>query len=250
MLFVHGFPDTARTWDDFLQPVADLGYHAVAPYTRGYPPSGIPDGDTNPEILGRDVLAWMDALGAETAILVGHDWGASAVYMAASMAPERISKLVPVAIPHPRALKPTLSLAWNARHFATLKFPGAVGRFAKNNYQGVNTLCRRWAPSWQFTEDDLADVKRAYAEEGALNAVLGYYRGFDGKPSPHTKTKLPMPTLAFAGVEDIAPVQYFYDSKRAYTGDYRVVELPCGHFPQREQTETMLKELLEFLGPA
>jgi pimeloyl-ACP methyl ester carboxylesterase len=249
VLLVHGFPDTARTWDAFLQPLADAGYHAVAPYLRGVHPTANPTRDTTTRDLGEDVLGWMDALGAETAVLVGHDWGAAAVYAAASLAPQRVTKLVPVAIPHPLSLRPTPSLAWGARHFLTLRLPGAARRFARNNHAGVDVLCRRWSPTWQFTPADLADVKRAYSEPGSLDAALGYYRAY-GPPADFLRTKLPMPTLAFAGKEDIAPVPAFHAAKRAFTGPYEVCELQCGHFPHRERPAEVLERLLDFLGPA
>ncbi len=246
VLLVHGFPDTARTWDAFLQPIADAGFHAVAPYLRGYPPTGLPPRDTTARDLGEDVLGWMDALEAETAILVGHDWGAAAVYAAASLAPSRVTKLVALAIPHPLSLRPTPSLAWGARHFLTLRLPGAAHRFARNDWFGVDELVRRWSPSWQFTPADLADVKRCFGEPGALDAALGYYRTV-GRSPDFLRTKLPMPALAFCGREDIAPVAAFHSAKRAFTGSYDVVELPCGHFPQREQTAEVLSRLLAFL---
>lgn len=248
VLLVHGFPDTARAWDPFLPALAEAGFKAVAPYLRGYAPTALPERDTTGRDLGEDVLGLIDAFGAETAIIVGHDWGAAAVYAAASLAPERVDKLVAVAIPHPMSLKPTPSLAWGARHFLTLRLPGAERRFARNDLAGVDTLVRRWSPSWQYTEDDLADVKRCFSEPGALHAAFGYYRAWSPRPQPFFRTKLPMPTLAFAGREDLAPVAAFHSSKRAYTGPYEVIELDCGHFPHRERQRDVLDGLLGFLA--
>src|SRR5438132_1374716 len=78
VVLIHGFPDTAHTWDEVRPALAGAGYRAVSPYTRGYFPSTVPsDGRYDVETLGRDVIAWIDALGERQAIVVGHDWGAT-----------------------------------------------------------------------------------------------------------------------------------------------------------------------------
>ncbi|BBX45010.1 hypothetical protein GCM10009641_23980 [Mycobacterium cookii] len=78
VLMLHGFPDTAHTWDDLRPRIAAKGYRAVSPYTRGYHPTAIPDRDADQETLAHDILALIDALGADQAIVIGHDWGAAA----------------------------------------------------------------------------------------------------------------------------------------------------------------------------
>src|SRR5258707_10001114 len=83
VLMLHGFPDTAHAWDDLRPRIAANGYRAVSPFMRGYHPSAIPDHDSDQETLARDPLALIDALGAREAIVIGHDWGASAAYGAA-----------------------------------------------------------------------------------------------------------------------------------------------------------------------
>src|SRR3954467_1367928 len=93
VLLVHGFPDTAYSWDRVMPAVAELGFRVVAPFTRGYWPTeakGPYDGDT----LAADLLALIEALGEEKAILVGHDFGASASYAAAGLRPDRGRMLI------------------------------------------------------------------------------------------------------------------------------------------------------------
>jgi pimeloyl-ACP methyl ester carboxylesterase len=66
VVLVHGFPDTAYTWDRAMPALADAGFRAVAPFTRGYFPTAIPaDGNYDTETLGKDVLALIDAFGAK-----------------------------------------------------------------------------------------------------------------------------------------------------------------------------------------
>src|ERR1700752_3742486 len=93
VLMLHGFPDTAHSWDDLRPRIAAQGYRAVSPFMRGYHPTGIPERDPDQETLARDPLAWIEALGARDAILIGHDWGAATAYGAAALGPDRVKKL-------------------------------------------------------------------------------------------------------------------------------------------------------------
>ena len=247
VVLVHGFPDTAATWADLGPKLAGLGHRVVAPYLRGYHPTSLPDHDTTIEELGDDVLSLMTALGADEAVLVGHDWGATAVMMAAAAAPDRVRGLATLAIPHPAALKPSLGALWSARHFFTLRLPGAVRRFARRDLSGIDVLVDRWAPSWKPDRDELADVRRCFSEPGSLDAALGYYRAFSLSVPERLKTKLPMPTVAIAGLEDIVDVGAFERGRRGFSGDYDVVELPCGHFPHRERPDEVLAALTALL---
>jgi len=62
VLCLHGFPDTAHTFNQLLPKLAQAGYHAVAPFTRGYPPSSsAPDHNYSPLKLGEDALALIQA---------------------------------------------------------------------------------------------------------------------------------------------------------------------------------------------
>jgi len=69
VLLLHGFPDTAHSWDDLRPRIAAKGYRAVSPFMRSYSPSGIPDRDTDQETLARDPLALIEALGAREAFV-------------------------------------------------------------------------------------------------------------------------------------------------------------------------------------
>jgi pimeloyl-ACP methyl ester carboxylesterase len=74
VLMLHGFPDSAHTWDEARPAVAAAGFRCVTPFMRGYFPTAIPsDGKYDSETLGRDALALIAALGEERAIVVGHD---------------------------------------------------------------------------------------------------------------------------------------------------------------------------------
>jgi pimeloyl-ACP methyl ester carboxylesterase len=108
-LCLHGFPDTAHTWERLLPVLAGAGFHAVAPFMRGYAPSAVPaDGAYQVGALVADAVALHQVLdGDGDAVLVGHDWGAEAAYGAAAYAPDRWRRVVTLAVP-PAALDPVL----------------------------------------------------------------------------------------------------------------------------------------------
>src|SRR5437763_9027559 len=108
-LCLHGFPDSADTWRHLLPALAGAGFHAVAPFMRGYAPTAVPaDGNYQLGALAADAVALHEVLGGDgNAVLIGHDWGAEAAYGAAAHAPDRWRRLVTLAVP-PAALDEVL----------------------------------------------------------------------------------------------------------------------------------------------
>lgn len=248
VLMLHGFPDTAHSWDDLRPRIAAKGYRAVSPFMRGYHPSGIPDRDPDQETLARDPLALIEALGAEDAIVIGHDWGASAAYGAAAVGPDRVKKLFVVGIPHPAALKPSLQKIWGVRHFAAYKLPGAPNRFARNDFAALPAICRRWSPTWNPEPGEFDAVRASFANPASLNAAFGYYRKLSPVPSASLKAKITVPTVVFAGLDDpiAEPADYRFAAKM-FENDYTVEEVPGGHFMHREFPEAFAERLLRYL---
>jgi pimeloyl-ACP methyl ester carboxylesterase len=248
VLFVHGFPDTAYTWDAAMTAVAAAGYRAVAPFTRAYAPTEIPaDGKYDSDTLGRDVIALIGALGEERAVVVGHDFGATAAYTAAAMAPEKLRLLVTLAIPHPRSVKPTPSLLWKVRHFYTLSRKQAPARLRANDFAMVDELVKRWSPAWDVPADETARVKAAFAEPGRAEAVLGYYRAITVKLSPSLRAPVTVPAVAFAGEHDIIATRAYEKARHCFTASYEVVQMPGGHFMHREHPAHFTRELVRVL---
>lgn len=249
VLLLHGFPDTPHTWDSVLQPLADAGFRAVAPFMRGYAPTEIPAADPTIETLANDALALIDALGEESAHVVGHDWGAAAAYAAVCLAPKRVKTLTAVGLPFPLAVKPSPRLAIAARHFVTLRFPWAARKMRRRDFAQVETLCRRWSPTWRFSPEDLEAVKNAFAAPGCLDAAIGYYRAAPWIKAPKFYfNRVPVKTLCFAGADDPAMPLETYDAARAwFDAPCDVVTLPGGHFLHRESTDAFREELISFL---
>jgi pimeloyl-ACP methyl ester carboxylesterase len=246
VLLVHGFPDTAYSWDASLHVLGDAGYRAIAIFQRGYFPTEIPaDGAYDIDTLGADLLALIPALDAKRAVIVGHDWGAAAAYSAAAMEPERVAALITLAIPHPNGLRVTPSLLWAARHFFTLNLPGADKRVRANNFAFVDEMWRRWSPAWKdIPASETAAVKEAFAHAGCAEAAVAYYRTLRRWiPKSHRK-KITVPTAAFAGTDDMISPRLYEKSRLMFENAYEVVQVPGGHFMHREHPDTFLPELL------
>ena len=183
VVLFHGFPDTPSGWEPTAQVLNAAGYRTIVPYLRGYHPDTIvPGRGYAGKEIGEDAIRLLDALGLDTAVLVGHDWGAAVVYRAAAQAPERVRALCSVAIPHPRKISRSPALLWRARHFITLRLPSGPWLARRDDFAYLDVLMRRWAPHWSGPDRDatLAEVKRCFADPAVLHAALGYYR--DSRP--------------------------------------------------------------------
>lgn len=252
VLLCHGFPDTARTWDALRPRLAKAGYRAVSPYMRGYAPTEAPTDPPDARTLGRDLLAWMDALGAETACVVGHDWGALATYAAMAMDPERIDHAIVVDVPHPMTTKtPTLRLAWHVRHFLLFNLPWGAAWLRRNDFAYLETLFQRWSPTWRYTDDDLADIRASLSPPGAAEAAAAYYHmARDPKSYAMFEEPLRVPTTAVAGLDHPVLTPAMFEAAAPWhDAPFEVVALPGGHFLHREHPNAFADMVLSRLPP-
>ena len=248
VLLLHGFPDTAHTWDDVRPALASAGFRAVSPFMRGYAPTEIPALEAfDPDTLGGDALALIQALGEEQAVVVGHDWGASAAYSAAGLEPGRLRMLITVAIPQPASMIPTPSLIWAVRHFFSLSRSGAAAWIRKGNFEHVDELVQRWSPTWKVPAGETDAVKAAFAEPGCLEAALGYYRALTLRPPATQRRKVVVPAAAFAGTDDMVAPAAYERARARYESRYEIVTMPGGHFMHREHPEHFSRELVRIL---
>ncbi len=251
VVLFHGFPDTASTWDRIADALVADGYRVIVPHLRGYHPDTVnPARGYSALELAEDVIAVLDVCGVQRATLVGHDWGATLVYGAAALAPDRVSGVVACAIPHPLSLKATPALLVKARHFVALKMPWAAREFAGRNFAAVDRLYRRWAPTWQGPDRDrcVANIKAAFADRDVLEAALGYYRDLSPTVPTALRGRLAMPALVVGGTRDLVPPEAFEASRSAFTGpvDVHIFE-GAGHWPHREDEERFIVVLRTFL---
>jgi pimeloyl-ACP methyl ester carboxylesterase len=102
VLLLHGFPESWYSWRHQLPALAAAGYRAVAPDQRGYGQTDRPDHVDQYTLLHLvgDAVGLLDALGVETAVVVGHDWGAPVAWHAALLRPDRFRAVVGLSVPH------------------------------------------------------------------------------------------------------------------------------------------------------
>jgi pimeloyl-ACP methyl ester carboxylesterase len=264
-LCLHGFPDSAPTWRHLLPLLARAGFRAVAPYTRGYAPTGLaPDGAYQLGALVADAVALHEALGGdERAVLIGHDWGAEAAYGAAALAPERWRRLVTLAVP-PLALDELLFGDYDQlRRFFYLfffKIPHADAVVAADDMAFLDRLWADWSPGYDATEE-LRNVKRCLRQPAHLAAALGYYRADEpglyagGAADPfaaehaavlHTP---PQPTLYLHGTRDgCVDVALVTDApEHLAPGSRMEVVEEAGHFLHLEQPQSVNERILAWV---
>jgi pimeloyl-ACP methyl ester carboxylesterase len=179
-LCLHGFPDSAWTWRHLLPELAAAGFHAVAPFLRGYAPTAVPaDGRYQTAALGLDACALHDVLGGDgSAVIVGHDWGAMATYVAANHEPHRWQRVVTMAVP------PAGAVAGGFMTYAQLKRSWYMFFFQHgladivvglDDLAFLDGLWADWSPGYDAV-DDLPRVKDCLRDPANLAAALGYYR--------------------------------------------------------------------------
>src|SRR5687768_11020671 len=179
-LCLHGFPDSAWTWRYLLPALAGAGFRAVAPFMRGYAPTAVPsDGRYQTAVLGLDACALHDQLGGDgDAVIIGHDWGAMATYVAANHQPERWARVVTMAVPPAGAVAggfltyQQLKKSWYMFFFQHGLADVVVGMA---DLAFIDGLWADWSPGYDGS-DDLPHVKDCLRDPANLAAALGYYR--------------------------------------------------------------------------
>jgi pimeloyl-ACP methyl ester carboxylesterase len=262
-LCLHGFPDSAHTWRHLLPELAGAGFHAVAPFMRGYTPTGIADdGCYSLGALIADANGIHDALGAdEAAVLIGHDWGAEAAYGAAAFAPERWRRLVSLGIP-PLTMDAGLFGDYEQlkRFFYMFLFqlPIAEAVVSADEMAFIDRLWAGWSPGYDASED-LGFVKDCLGSRANLSAAIEYYRAALGSPAD-TCARFeaeqralaetpPQPTLYLHGADDGCIGADLVEGAEAHLSRGSRVSIVegSGHFLHLERPELINEEILAWL---
>jgi pimeloyl-ACP methyl ester carboxylesterase len=261
-LCLHGFPDTAHTWRYLLPRLADAGFHAVAPFLRGYAPTSVPaDGMYDTGTLGLDACALHEALGGTAdAVLIGHDWGAAATYSAAAYAPERWRRVVAGALAPLASMGERffavdqLKRSWYVFFFQTALAEYAVGL---DDFAFIDRLWADWSPGFDGSWD-AARVKEALAGPENLAAAIAYYRAMFAPPPDEPRAAaareagssvVPQPTLYLHGADDgclaidvVGPVL-----DHLGPGSEMVTIEGAGHFLHVERPDVVNDHILRFV---
>ena len=267
VLLLHGFPDDAASWCAVGEALAAEGYHAYAPYLRGFGPTRFVDAETPRSgqlaALTCDVLEFADALSLDTFTLVGHDWGARAAQAVSALYPERVEHLVSFT---------DYELAWGNTGFPPPEVLHALWYqwvlssdmgepLLRNNARGFcKYLWKMWSPTWGGSQEAFASVAASLENPDFVDVVLSGYRygraeGAVGDPRfdglERTLAKGPdvtIPTTLLIGKNDGVVLPWEGDErwKAHFTGEAsRRLLAGVGHFPHRENPDAVVKAVVE-----
>lgn len=260
VILVHGYPDTAWTWRHLGPALAAGGFRAVAPFLRGYSPSALaPDDRYLVSDVAADLIAIRDELGAgPEAAIVGHDWGAVAVWEIASSAPDSFGPKIAMAVPPPSVLievwKSVGSLPVGLRQLG-MSWYFLLNQFGfAESLQGrmIPRLWRDWSPGYR-ADEDLSRVFEALPDRRHRRAALKYYRD-----------NLRGGLFALAGISPKAPVLYLHGTTdgcgQVALGRFAESGLPpgsrfeavpgVGHFLQLEARDEVNALVMDWVSAA
>lgn len=266
IVFLHGFPESHRTWREIAPALAE-DYFVVVPDQRGFGASDKPLGVERyrTDRIVADLIALADALEIDRFTLVGHDWGGAVAWLAALRHPERIQRLIIVNAPHPLIFQK--SLIEDPAQRAASQYMNAFRNPAME--QGIAAM--GWETFYTKTFGGHADLgllpeeeKQAYLADwsapGALTAMLNWYRASDivvptigeeaaapawtALPFPH----LTMPVLVVWALRDKALLPIQLVELESVIDDLRIVQVPdAGHFIPWEKPEPVIRAIQAFM---
>src|SRR6478752_10122521 len=209
IVLLHGFPEFWYGWRRQIEPPAAAGFRVVAPDTRGYNLSSKPDGvkayDTGQ--LASDIRGLVQERGAETALLVGHDWGGTIAWATAMHHPEVVERLAILNAAHPRKLSQglhhpdQLRRSWYFFFFALPDLPEAVVH--ANNWHFFRHFLHDANPA--YTAQEMDRYIEAWSQPGAASGMINYYRSSVRTPAKKAEAEIhpiKAPTLVIWGQRD------------------------------------------------
>lgn len=265
LIFLHGFPESHRTWRHQLADLSDA-YFVVAPDQRGFAGSSKPPkvSDYEPAHPVADLIALADALEIDRFTLVGHDWGGAIAWLAALKHPDRIGRLIIVNAPHPfifqRSLIEDRDQRAASQYIRAFRDPGFE---AKVDAMGIETFFdvsfARHAAAGAIGQEERDTYLDQWRTPGTFTAMLNWYRAaavivpetdehvarpaFLDAPFP----SLTMPVMVVWGMNDVALLLVQLDGLAEYVDDLRVVEVEAGHFVTWEAPEAVTGAIRAFL---
>lgn len=181
----HGFPYDAHAYSEAAPMLAEAGARVIVPWLRGYGATRFLSPETprsgEQAALGADMLALMDALGIESAVLGGYDWGGRAACIIAALWPERVTALVSgnsyniqdIAHSWEPADPAAEASYWYQWYFGTER--GRRGLAA--NRRGIaEFLWRMWSPEWAFDSETFERTAAAFDNADFVEVVIHSYR--------------------------------------------------------------------------
>ncbi|HEV2704905.1 MAG TPA: alpha/beta hydrolase [Pyrinomonadaceae bacterium] len=258
VILLHGFPECWYSWRHQLAVLGER-FRVVAPDMRGYNLSDKPQRveDYRIERLVDDVTGLVRHFGATRAAIVGHDWGAAVAWAVAQKYPEYVWKLAALQVPPGRVWAENMSVrqllrSWYMFFFQIPKLP--EWWISRNDFAGLDDAFRKSSRPGTFTDKDLAVLKAALREPGALTAALNYYRAnvfsrLFKRSTGDGDGRVRVPTLFIFGERDLAILpETVRGVERYIDAPYRELRIAeSNHWVQQEFPAEVNAALARFL---
>ena len=256
VVLLHGFPEFWYEWRAYVEPLVDAGYRVLVPDQRGYNRSDKPAGIDAYRMgrLSADVVELVESEGRDAAHVVGHDWGAAVAWDAALRYPEAVDRLGIVNVPHPtvfeRVLKTRPRQLLKSWYMFYFQLPGLPEwNVRRTEYDLLAATMRRGARPGTFSATDFERYRAAWAEEGALTAMINWYRALFRRRDDPPRERVAAPTLVLWGENDQALVPEFAPKSVAYCDDGRLERFPdATHWLPHEEPDRVAELLIDHLG--
>jgi pimeloyl-ACP methyl ester carboxylesterase len=255
VLLLHGFPEFWYGWRRQILALAAAGFRVVAPDLRGYNLSDKPRGVAaySTRTLARDIQGLIAHLGCSKASLIGHDWGAGVAWAFAMRYPSALTRLGILNGPHPLAMlralpQPTQLLrSWYMFFFQLPWLPERVA--SRKGYALLLQPYERLPSRARFTPAELGAYQQAFAQPGAMQAMINYYRALFRPRGAVPVARIEAEVLVLWGEEDAYLGRAMARPSPRWVPRARVEYFPgVGHFIQHEEPEQVNARLIRFLN--
>lgn len=246
VLLLHGFPESYDAWRTVARTLTVADLRVIAPDQRGYSPGARPDTVESyrlAELVG-DALGILDARGARSAHVVGHDWGASVAWALAARYPERVRTLTAVSVPHLAAFG--AALTGDADQQERSEY---IGKFREPGRTESALLAdggKRFRELFggQVPEEVIDAHWKRLGSRGGLTAALNWYRAMTADMSELPAVTVPTTYVWSNGDEALGRVGAEACGEYV-TDDYRFVELDgVSHWVPGEAPGRLAHEIL------
>ena len=260
---MHGFPEFSYGWRKQMPFFAAQGYYVWAPDSRGHTLSDKPRGAAAYTLdkLAADVVGLIDAAGVERADVVGHDWGGAVAWKLGADHADRLRKLVVLNAPYSGVMLRKLrqdpaqrKRSWYMFYFQLPWLPECTSR--RNDWQMLTNMLRRSSLPGTFSDEEIAEYKRAWSLPGAYTGMLGWYRAMrygmgrgkqEASGGPRTAPVQP-PTLLLWGAQDRFLGRELAQESIAKCANGRLEFLEdATHWLHHERPEQVNQRILAFL---
>lgn len=185
VLLIHGWPYDIHSFETVVPILTEKGYRVIVPYLRGSGTTRFLSDKTprngQQSVFASDMIALMDALKIDKAVVGGFDWGARTAVIMAALWPERVKALVSVSgylvvnrIANQKPLAPAAELGWWYQYyFATDR---GIAGYTQNTNEFNKLIWKIASPKWNFDDATFARTSQSFNNPDHVAIVIHNYR--------------------------------------------------------------------------